>query len=315
MVTGCGKALFLEKVTDLLYFLSGGAVDNAALVAPLCHQAAQRFRLAFGSEHLEVEVGPVKACDHRQGILQPQQPDYVLLHLPGGCGSKGGNHRTVRKLPEKIHDLQIAGAEILSPLGYAMGLIHRQHGNPDSRHRPAKSFRLQPLRGHIDDFIHPRSHIPVNQANLGRGQGAVDIGPSHSHAFQRHHLILHQGNEGGYHQGNALHHKRGNLIAQALSAPCGHDAEHIPPGQLGPNQVFLALPEGFVAKVFTEKFLYFIHFLPIFFPEQDIHFTSYHMDSPKSNGSFPGNLPEKEPFGSGIRIRQSGSGHRLPDLR
>ena len=182
--------------------------------------------------------------------------------------------------------MQIAGAEILPPLGYAMGLIHRQHGNPDSRHRPAKSFRLQPLRGHIDDFIHPRSHIPVDQPDLGRGQGAVDIGPCHSHAFQRHHLILHQGNEGGYHQGNALHHKSGNLIAQALSAPCGHDAEHIPPGQLGPNQVFLPLPEGFVAKVFTEKFLYFFHFLLIFFPKTRHSFYIIPHGQPKKQRLF-----------------------------
>ena len=44
-------------------------------------------------------------------------------------------------------------------------------------------------------------------------------------------------------------HKPRHLVAQALAAAGGHDAEGIPAGKLGIDELLLAGPEGGVAEV------------------------------------------------------------------
>ena len=52
----------------------------------------------FGAGHLKIEIGPVVAGSHPQGVLQQQELFYVCLDLAGGCGCKGPYHRALGQL-------------------------------------------------------------------------------------------------------------------------------------------------------------------------------------------------------------------------
>ena len=59
-----------------------------------------------------------------------------------------------REVSDEVHDFQIAGAEVLSPLGDAVGLVHGHHGNLRAGRKLQKVIALQPLRGYVDNLVH-----------------------------------------------------------------------------------------------------------------------------------------------------------------
>ena len=92
MVPGGGNAVQLQILADLFHGLPGGAVDNARLVPALLHQLDKGGQLLLGPPDLKAQIGPVKACDHPQGIAQLQNLGNVLAHCLRCRGGKGGNH-------------------------------------------------------------------------------------------------------------------------------------------------------------------------------------------------------------------------------
>ena len=93
MVAGGGHAVLLEHPAYILHLLPGGAVDHAAPAPPVPDQGQQGVRLVLGVQHLKAQIGPVKAGDHLQGVLQLQNAADVLPHLSGGRGGEGRHHR------------------------------------------------------------------------------------------------------------------------------------------------------------------------------------------------------------------------------
>ena len=58
----CGrKAVFGQKLLQLVHILAGGAVDDAALAGVVAQILDDKIVLAAGALDLKVEVGPVKA--------------------------------------------------------------------------------------------------------------------------------------------------------------------------------------------------------------------------------------------------------------
>ncbi len=149
MVAGDCQALVLQHLTHRLHIFPGGAIDNAAFFPPLLHKSQKPGVLIPGPDHPKVQVGPVKTGGHHLRIPETQHLNDVLLHLCRGSRGEGSHHRSHRQLLQKLRNLQIAGPEILAPLGHAVGLIHCHQ-----RHRhPAKGGqerrRRQPLRRHV----------------------------------------------------------------------------------------------------------------------------------------------------------------------
>ena len=264
MVPGGGNAVQLQILADLLHGLPGGAVDNARLVPALLHQLDKGGQLLLGPPDLKAEIGPVKACDHPQGIAQLQNLGDVLAHCLRCRGGKGGNHGAWDENVQKIHNFQIAGPEILAPLGDAVGLVHRHQGDLPGLDGLQKAVGQQPLRGHIDDLVHSGLNVAVDQPDLGRGQGAVDIGCGYTGIFQGHDLVPHQGDQGRDHQRDPFQQQGGDLVAQALAAAGGHNAEGILPPELRIDQRLLPAPKGRIAKdPLQDRFLCF-HVFPLF---------------------------------------------------
>ena len=258
VVPGGGHPLVPQRLADLVHGGPGGAVDNAALSHPLMEQPGEGLVLLSGPEHVEIEVGPVKARHLTDRVLERQQAEDVLPHRLGGRGGEGSHRRPPGQPLQEVPDFQVAGPEILPPLGDAMGLVHRHQGQGQTPGGGEKGLRLQPLRGHIEDAVGPLRQPPANGVLLLKGQGAVQVGRRDAQGFQGHHLVLHQGNQRGDHQGNPLQQQGGNLVAQGFSPAGGHNAHHVPPGQDAVNKGLLPGPEAVVPEVLFQR-LIFVH--------------------------------------------------------
>ena len=230
---------------------AGGAVDNAALALALVEQPSQHsgFFRGFQGLYLKVQVGPVEAGDQGEGGLEPQLLNDVPAYRLGGGGGKGPHHRPLGQLREEEGNLPVAGPKILPPLGDAVGLIHRQQGDLQSLGGGDKTLALQPFRSHIDDFVSSSGHTAVHRGHLSGRQGGVQIGGGNSGVLQSHDLILHQGDQWGYHQSHSRQQQSGDLIAYRFAPAGGHDPQHIPAGAQAVHQLLLSLPKSPVAEI------------------------------------------------------------------
>ena len=184
----------------------------------------------------------------------------ILPHPLRGGGGKGGDHRPPGQTPEEIRNFHIAGPEILAPLGNAVGLVHRDHGDFPRLNGLQEAVSQQPLRGHINNMVHAHADVLIHQPDLIGGQGAVDIGRRNPGVFQGHDLVPHEGDQGGDHQRDPLHHQGGDLIAKTLAAAGGHDAQNVPARQNAVDQLLLPAPEGRKAEYIPQDLLFCNHF-------------------------------------------------------
>ena len=164
---------------------------------------------------------------------------------------------------DKGGDIQVAGPEILPPLGNAVCFIHRHQRYGDLLHQGGKLRRIQPLRRHVQQLVRPLSGALVHQLHLLWGEGAVQVGGLDASFAQGSHLVLHEGDEGGDDHGDALQHQGGDLVAQGLPAAGRHNAQHVSARQDGIDERLLSLSELAVTKVvFQCLVLIHLRFLP-----------------------------------------------------
>ncbi len=240
------------------YFLhspAGGAINNAALVFPCPQQALQGCFLILGVEHVKEQIGAVKAGGSFHRVLEAKQADNVAAHL-GGSGSRKRPHRgTLGQSVNKVRNLQIAGAEILPPLGNTVGFIHGNQADRRLHGKAAEGQGIQPLRRHVDDAVRPLTGTLCSKVQLPGGQAAVQVGGRHAGSNQAHDLILHEGNQGRNHQSNSRGHQGRNLIAHAFSGAGGHDPQCVPMGKESIHQHFLPGAKLLVSEVVLQRFL------------------------------------------------------------
>ena len=150
---------------------------------------------------------------------------------------------------QELGDLQIAGAEVLSPLRDAVGLVHRHQRDGNFPGESGKSLAAQALWRDIQQLVGPLIGTAVHQPDLIRRQRAVEVGGVHPGLPQGGHLVLHQRDEGGDHQGDSRQHQSGDLVTQGFSAPGGHDPQDVPPGEDRTDQPLLTRAEAVIAEI------------------------------------------------------------------
>ena len=248
VIPGGGVTVVMQQLANALHLFPGGAVDDAAFPLLPGKQTEKRFVLGLRLDDFKIQVRTVKSRDLPHRTAQLQNPLHILLHAPGRGGGERPNHRALRKAVDKLHDSQIAGAEILSPLGDAVGFVHRDKGYVQLLHHAAEARIVQPFRGDIDDLVPPGQQIAVCRLHLRSREGAVQKRGGNARRLQRHHLIPHQGDQGRDDQSNSRQHQRRELVAHAFSAAGGHDAEYVLPGKHAVNELLLPRPEAGIAK-------------------------------------------------------------------
>ena len=253
VVASGGEAVLPEPLADLLHILAGGAVNDAAVPHFVPEDHAQRVVAALGLNHLEVQVGPVEAREGQRGPPQAQKADDVLPHPVGGRGGEGPYRRPHRQAVHKVRDAPVIRAEVLPPLGDAVGLVHSDEGDPRLPCKLPEGCGVQSLGSHVDHPVHAQARPLRGQIHLPGRQGAVQVGRGNPRALQGRHLILHQGDQRGNHQRHAIKHQRGNLVAQALARAGGHHAQAVPALKQRIHQHFLPRTEAVVAEVVLQR--------------------------------------------------------------
>ena len=173
MVTGGGDPGGHQRGAHLLDIFAGRTVDDTALIGILGRVVLHPTQPVAGLLDPKIEVFAVKAGDDGIGVLQVEYLQDIAAHRIGGSGGKGGHRRPVGQLLQKLGDLQVAGAEIVAPLGYAVGLVDGQQRYVRRAGKVQKIGGEQSLRRHVDDLIHPVAGILQRPQILGPAQGAV----------------------------------------------------------------------------------------------------------------------------------------------
>ncbi len=186
----------------------------------------------FGAD-LVKEIRAVERRFEHRGVRHSQILLYVHLHLGGGRGGEGDQGGRAYVVYDGTY-ASVLGSEIVAPLRYAVRLvdgIERYLDLAQKRHVVLLGERLggevqqfglalQHVAAHLVDgrFVERRIE-EMSYARFG-GEGAHGV-----------HLILHQGDERRYDDGDAVHDERRQLVAERFAAARGHEHESVAPRQ------------------------------------------------------------------------------------
>ena len=255
-MVGAGiEALFLQEGGHLFGAVAGGAVDDArfALVTAVADETQQLGVGVLLLDDVVADVGPVEAGDEGPGVFQHQPgDDFLPGEIVGGGGERNAWH--LRKLVGQTAETDVFGPEVVPPLRNAVGLVDGDQPQPCLMQQGQTAFGKQPLGGHVEQLQLATAHLALHRSGFLRRQGGVEIGGRHAQFAQRGHLVLHQGDERRDHHGHAIAHQGGNLVAERLAPPGGHQDQRIATAGHVLDDVVLHAPEGGVAEHAVQDF-------------------------------------------------------------
>ncbi len=80
-------------------------------------------RGAVGVTHVQVKIGTIESGYDASGIGQTEQTYDVILDLRRGSGGQRSSER-IAESGSRVSNVQVIGAEVVSPLGDAVSLIN-----------------------------------------------------------------------------------------------------------------------------------------------------------------------------------------------
>ncbi len=135
-----------------------------------------------------------------------------------------------------------------------MGFVNREEGEFDLGEAGAEFFVGESLGSDVEEFEFSVFESCVECDRFVSGESGVKTGGGDAFCDQGIDLILHQGNEGGDDQSEAVEEEGRELIAKRLPSSGGEDGEGRAVGEDGVDDFFLTVAEGGVAEVFFEGF-------------------------------------------------------------
>ncbi|SIM91387.1 Uncharacterised protein [Mycobacteroides abscessus subsp. abscessus] len=237
---GVGQHLVPRLGEDAGGVLRGGdgqGVDDAA--ARQIPQVRQQPRDPGGvvrqAQHPQAQGIPGQGAAQGEHLLtHPQLLLDVRDHPAVGRG-RGGQHRHPgRQGADQIPDAPVVRAEVVAPVGDAVGLIHHQQGAGAHQLRLpllAEPGVVQPLRADQQHVQLSRAHPVLDLRPLGGVRG-VHGGSAHPRPLGRGHLVPHQRQQRGDDQGRSpallAQQQRGEEVHRGLAPPGALD--HQGPG-------------------------------------------------------------------------------------
>ena len=218
-----------QQFGELLDLLAAQAVDDAALALVLLDEADDVvIDVALGTD-LVVEVRTVERRLEDRSVGHPEVLLDVHLHLGRGCGREGDQRRRADLVDDRP-DAAVLGAEIVAPLRDAMRLVdgvERHLYFMQERHVVLLGERFG---GEIEQFGLPGEHVGADLRHGGLVERRIEemrdprLGRKGPHRID---LVLHQGDQRRDDDGDPVHQKRRQLVAQRLAAARGHQHEGI----------------------------------------------------------------------------------------
>ena len=182
----------------------------------------------------------------------------VRRHLR--CRSRGQSQHARHLQPStKPRDLEVVRPKIMTPLGDAVRLIHRDHRHIPAPHPFAKPLVGQPLGRDVQNPDPTTVQIPVQISQTLGIHRRIQPRRRNPPPRQRFDLILHQGNQWRNDQGQTLKRKRRQLIAQGLAATGRKNRQHRPTRHQRHDDLSLTSPQRLVAEIFPQQCFDFVH--------------------------------------------------------
>ena len=129
MIAQGAEPLAPQKLRHAFHLVARSTVNYAAILFMLTHKLQQRALLVLRALHGKMQIRPVKARHHNFGLRYAQAFNDIAAHIRCRRSSKGCHQRLRRQGLNKIGDIIILLAEAVSPLRYAVRLVHCHHGN------------------------------------------------------------------------------------------------------------------------------------------------------------------------------------------
>ena len=247
--------------------LARETIYNARFPLRVPDEAYQVFVHVLGlGPHFVVEVGAVERRLEHLRLQHAQVFLYVVLHF-GRCSRGQGHYRRAAYALRHALYVPVLGAEVVPPLGYAVGLVHGVEAYLNAFQEVHVLRLVQRLGGEIQQLGLPLQHILLHGGYLGARQRRVDevryavLVRVVAHSV---HLVLHQRYQGGYHYRHAVHQQRRELVAQALAAARRHQHKRIFPVHHAVDDGFLGPLESVKTEIMLQrsnKFLVSCHSL------------------------------------------------------
>ena len=106
----------------------------------------------------------------------------------------------------------------------------------------------EPLRSDVDEVDLAGEQCRLDRAALVGPLRGVEVLGAHADCAERIHLVVHQRDERRDHEPRAAAHECGDLVAERLARPGGHEHEGVAPGHDAVDDLALPAPERLVAE-------------------------------------------------------------------
>jgi hypothetical protein len=178
---------------------------------------------------------------------EPQAGEDLVPHDRRRSGG-AGHHACIGQVRDEVAQLQVVGAEVVSPFRDAVRLVDGHERTVDLAHERAEAREGEALRGDIGDLelaAGQRRHAPADllAVQRGRQEGGVDAARGECGD-----LIVHERDQRRHDEGGPLEHGRRELVDQRLPAAGGGDQEEAPLIDDGLDGLALAGAKGVVAE-------------------------------------------------------------------
>ena len=247
-VVGGGGEVAGQGGPEVFGLAPGGGVDDGRPALRVGEQPAHRRTAERGQQarHLDRDVLAAEAVDEAQGREAELGGDVVLDagRGGGGEGDDGGGPQQGQAAAQQ----PVVGPEVVAPFRDAVGLVHRQErgGAPGQGLREAG--HAEPLGGEEEEV---EAAVLVGGEGLARAPAVaarVDALGAQAQGLELRDLVFHEGDEGRDHEGRAAAGEAGELVAERLPGPRGHDQQHVLAFGHRAAHRLLPRPEGFEAE-------------------------------------------------------------------
>jgi hypothetical protein len=208
-------------------------------------------RLVFRNDAVG-EVRTVEAGDVTFRLAQFQVRDDILAHARRGGGGERHERDFGKHFPQ-LRELAVFRAEIVAPFADAMRLVHGDEPHIPARQVIEEAGQHQPFRRGVEQAELAVVQTAQTLAAFARRERGIQERRRNAARLKRVHLVLHQRNERGDNDREAVARERGKLEAKRFAAAGRQQREDVVARQRIADDFLLQWPERGEAEVLLQK--------------------------------------------------------------
>ena len=150
-----------------------------------------------------------------------------ILDNLGRRGGRQGQHGDVGQEGADVGNLQIGGAEVVAPLGDAVGLVDGDERDPHVAQLGDEELAAKALWRHIEKLGTAEDAVLQDAQDVVVLHAAIDGSGQDALATKMADLVFHQGDERGDDDAHPFESHSGYLEGQRLAASRGHETQRV----------------------------------------------------------------------------------------